>query len=339
LKRRKDKLPPFVLELAWISRYIVAVPVASSTIEKIPEKINIKGSIRRQEPMSRHTTFRIGGPADLFLQPEDPVEVPALFALLRSEGIACFALGGGANILVGDRGIRGAVVDLSGLRGCRRVSGPGGEPRLECLAGTPVSAACEEARRSGLSGLEFLYAMPGSVGGAVWMNARCYSRSVSDLLVEVQLADPRGGIRLHQPRSEEFDYKLSPFQRMDALILRASFRLQPGDPQAIQRAMQANRSDREAKGHFLWPCAGSVWKNNRCLGEPTGRILDGLGLKGLRVGDAMVSDRHANIIVNLGRATAAEVRELMRAVEARVLQERGYRLEREVLLVGDFGSG
>jgi UDP-N-acetylmuramate dehydrogenase len=102
--------------------------------------------------------------------------------------------------------------------------------------------------------------------------------------------------------------------------------------------MQANRADREAKGHFLWPCAGSVWKNNRAFGEPTGRILDSLGLKGLRVGDAAVSDRHANIVVNLGRATAAEVVELMQTVEARVLERRGYRLEREVLLVGETGS-
>ena len=288
--------------------------------------------------MSRHTTFRIGGPADLFLQPQDPAEASSLFALLASEGVPCFPLGGGANILVADRGIRGAVVDLSGLRGSRRASGPGGEPLLEFLAGTPVSAACEEARRLGLSGLEFLYAMPGSVGGAVWMNARCYSRSVSDVLAGVELAEARGGIRVHAPSPEQFDYKISPFQRMNALILRASFRLQPGDPRAIGQAMQANRADREAKGHFLWPCAGSVWKNNRAFGEPTGRILDSLGLKGLRVGDAAVSDRHANIVVNLGRATAAEVVELMQTVEARVLERRGYRLEREVLLVGETGS-
>ena len=288
--------------------------------------------------MSRHTTFRVGGPAELFLQPADPDEAAALFALLAQEGIECFLLGAGANILVGDRGVRGAVMDLSCLRGCRRREGPEGETRLEFLAGTPVSAACEEARRQGLRGLEFLYSMPGSVGGAVWMNARCYSRSVSDALAEVQLVDARGELLLHEPRQEEFGYKVSPFQREKSLILRACFRLQKGDPRAIQEAMQANRADREAKGHFLWPCAGSVWKNSRSFGEPTGRILDSLGCKGLRVGDAAVSDRHANIIVNLGQATAAQVLELMRAVEVRVFENRGFRLEREVLSVGDFGS-
>jgi UDP-N-acetylmuramate dehydrogenase len=288
--------------------------------------------------MSRHTTFRIGGPAELFVQPADAAELPALFALLRGEGVPCFPLGGGANILVADRGIRGAVVDFSELRGCRLAGGPGGEMRLECLAGTPVSAACEEALRLGGSGLEFLYAMPGSVGGAVWMNARCYSRSVSEALTEVEVAEPAGSLRLHLPRPGEFDYKVSPFQAMDALILRASFRLQKADPGAILAAMQANRADREAKGHFLWPCAGSVWKNDRCIGEPTGRILDSLGCKGLRVGDAAVSDRHANIIVNLGQATAEQVLQLMQIVEHRVLEDRGYRLQREILTVGDFGS-
>ena len=288
--------------------------------------------------MSRHTTFRIGGPAELFVQPADPGQLPALFALLRGEGVPCFPLGGGANILVADRGFRGAVVDFSELRGCRRVDGPRGEVRLECLAGTPVSAACEEALRLGSSGLEFLYAMPGSVGGAVWMNARCYSRSVSDVLAEVEVAEPAGTVRLLLPRPEQFDYKVSPFQSMDALILRASFRLRDGNPRSILEAMQANRADREAKGHFLWPCAGSVWKNDRSFGEPTGRILDSLGCKGLRVGDAAVSDRHANIIVNLGQATAEQVLELVRIVEARVLEHRGYRLQREILTVGDFGS-
>jgi UDP-N-acetylmuramate dehydrogenase len=303
------------------------------------EKINIKGSFRREEPLSRHTTFRIGGPAELFLQPSEAGGLPALYAALRGQGLPCFALGGGANILVADRGVRGAVLDFSELRGCRGSRGPDGELRLECLAGTPVSAACGEALRLGASGLEFLYSMPGSVGGAVWMNARCYSRSVSDVLAEVELAGPDGEVRRCLPEAGQFDYKLSPFQAMEALILRATFRLEAGDPRAIERAMQANRADREAKGHFLWPCAGSVWKNDRSFGQPTGRILDELGCKGLRVGDAAVSDRHANIIVNLGQATAAQVLRLMQAVETRVFEARGYRLHREVLTVGDFPSG
>jgi UDP-N-acetylmuramate dehydrogenase len=308
------------------------------TIGEIRQKINIKGVVRLEEPMSRHTTFGIGGPADLFLQPEDPAELPGLLGLLVREGVPRFFLGAGANILVSDRGIRGAVIDLSALRGCRRGTGAAGRPVLTCLAGTPVSALCAEALDQGLSGVEFLYSMPGSVGGAVWMNARCYSRSVSDVLGPVVYLDRRGDTRTLLPEPSAFDYKVSPFQGMEALILEASFLLEPGDGERIEQAMLEHRADRERKGHFLYPSAGSVWKNNRAFGEPTGRLIDALGFRGTRLGDAMVSDRHANILVNLGRARAAEVLELMAIIEEAVLRRYGWRLAREILLVGDFGS-
>jgi UDP-N-acetylmuramate dehydrogenase len=286
--------------------------------------------------MCRHTTFRIGGPADLFLQPEDPGELPGLLRLLDREGVPRFLLGAGANILVADRGIRGAVIDLSALRGCRL--GADGRPSLTCLAGTPVSALCSEALRLGLAGVEFLYSMPGSVGGAVWMNARCYSRSVSDVLGPVLYLDRRGEARTLIPEPGAFGYKLSPFQSMEALILEASFLLEPGDRRRIEHIMEEHHADRERKGHFLYPSAGSAWKNNPSFGQPTGRLLDALGLRGMRVGDAMVSDRHANILVNLGQACAAEVLELMGRIEEIVLRRYGFRLEREILPVGDFAS-
>jgi len=285
--------------------------------------------------MCRHTSFRIGGPADLFLQPEDPDELPGLLLLLEREGVPRFFLGAGANILVSDRGIRGAVIDLSALRGCRRGDG---RPSLTCLAGTPVSALCSEALRQGLAGVEFLYSMPGSVGGAVWMNARCYSRSVSDVLGPVLYLDRSGEARTLNPEPGAFSYKLSPFQSMEALILEASFLLEPGDRERIERTMEEHHADRERKGHFLYPSAGSAWKNNPAFGQPTGRLIDALGFRGMRVGDAMVSDRHANILVNLGQARAAEVLELMERIEETVQKHYGWRLEREILSVGDFAG-
>jgi UDP-N-acetylmuramate dehydrogenase len=306
------------------------------TIGEIGQKINIKGAVRFGEPMCRHTTFRIGGPADLFLQPEDPEELPGLLRLLDREGLPRFLLGAGANILVADRGIRGAVIDLSALRGCR--PGAGERPSLNCLAGTPVSALCAEALRRGLAGVEFLYSMPGSVGGAVWMNARCYSRSVSDVLGSVLYLERRGEARTLIPEPGGFGYKLSPFQNMEALILEVSFLLQPGDRERIERTMEEHHADRERKGHFLYPSAGSAWKNDPAFGQPTGRLLDALGLRGTRVGDAMVSDRHANILVNLGQARAAEVLELMERIEETVRRRYGFELEREILPVGDFTS-
>jgi UDP-N-acetylmuramate dehydrogenase len=308
------------------------------TIGEIREKINIKGMVRLEEPMSRHTTFRIGGPADLFLQPAEPSELPGLLRLLDRERVPRFILGAGANILVSDRGIRGVVIDLSALRGCRRGTAADGRPVLTCLAGTPVSALCAEALRQGLSGVEFLYAMPGSVGGAVWMNARCYSRSVSDVLGPVVYLDGSGDAHTLQPDPSAFDYKVSPFQSMEALILEAAFLLEPGDRERIEEKMREHHADRERKGHFLYPSAGSVWKNNRAFSQPTGRLIDALGFRGTRVGDAMVSDRHANILVNLGQARAAEVLELMERIEEAVRQRYGWRLEREILPVGDFAS-
>jgi UDP-N-acetylmuramate dehydrogenase len=306
------------------------------TIGEIRQKINIKGAVRLKESMCRHTTFRIGGPADLFLQPEDPAELPGLLRLLEREGVPRFFLGAGANILVSDQGIRGAVIDLSALCGCR--TGTGGRPSLTCLAGTSVSALCAEALRQGLAGVEFLYSMPGSVGGAVWMNARCYSRSVSDVLGPVLYLDRRGEARTLDPEPDAFGYKLSPFQSMEALILEASFLLEPGDRERIERTMEEHHADRERKGHFLYPSAGSAWKNNPAFGQPTGQLIDALGFRGVQVGDAMVSDRHANILVNLGQARASEVLELMGRVEESVRQRYGFELEREILPVGDFGS-
>jgi UDP-N-acetylmuramate dehydrogenase len=288
--------------------------------------------------MSRHTSFRIGGPADLFLQPAEPSELPGLLGFLDREEVPRFILGAGANILVSDRGIRGAVIDLSALQGCRRSTSAGGHPVLTCLAGTPVSALCAEALRQGLSGVEFLYSMPGSVGGSVWMNARCYSRSVSEVLGPVVYLDGRGDTHTLQPETSAFDYKVSPFQSMEALILEAAFVLEPGDRGRIEEKMREHHADRERKGHFLYPSAGSVWKNNRDFGQPTGRLIDTLGFRGTRVGDAMISDRHANILVNLGQARAAEVLELMECIEETVLRRYGWRLEREILPVGDFAS-
>lgn len=344
---------------------------------EILKKINIKTKIRFDEPMSRHTSFRIGGPADLFLQPQDLAELPALFALLNREGIPTFILGAGANILVADRGIRGAVLDLSAIRGCRLEDGgveaegrraaaanPSGARRAEgdscgleaggrraaaakegdscgllsSLAGTPASELSEEALRHSLSGAEFLYSMPGSVGGSVWMNARCYSASVSDVLERVQILDEQGTLKELDPDPAQFGYKRSPFQGRKALILRAFFRLRAGNRAEIEQTMLSHRQDRESKGHFLYPCAGSIFKNNRDFGEPTGKIIESLGLKGLRIGNAMVSERHANIIVNTGQARAEEVLELMLQIEARVKWRYGFRLEREVLLVGDWPS-
>jgi UDP-N-acetylmuramate dehydrogenase len=298
-------------------------------------KIKALAEVRIDEPMSRHTSFRIGGPADLFAVAGSARAAAGVAALALQAGVPLHLLGGGTNILVADRGIRGIVLDLSRLSGIEQADGT-----VNALAGTPVSDVAEFARARGLAGLEFAYRLPGSVGGAVWMNARCYERQASDVLAFVEVLDPgrdHPAVRRLPIVEAEWGYKRSPLQAGGAIILRAGFRLAPGDPARIEREMQDHRADREAKGHFLFPCAGSIWKNDRRLGAPTGKVIDSLGLKGRRAGGAQIAPFHGNIIVNTGSATAADVLALIELTENEVERKLGFRLEREVILVGDWG--
>lgn len=304
-----------------------------ASVGKLAAKIKLRGRVAAAEPMREHTSYRIGGPADLFLAPVDLEDLAAALATLHAEGVPAFLLGGGTNLLVADRGIRGAVLDLTGIRGLAA-----GDGTVAALCGTPMDDVAGFARERGLSGLEFAASLPGSVGGAVWMNARCYDREVSDALESVESLDAGLAPRRRTVEPAAWGYKRSPFQSANEVIVRAVFRLSPGDPRAIGDEMRRHREDRVAKGHFLHPCAGSVFKNDRSFGKPTGRLIDELGLKGLAVGAAQVAPYHGNIIVNLGGATAADVRALIERVEREVADRLGLRLEREVVLAGDWAD-
>jgi len=323
--------------------------------------VSFRGSFRFNESMADHTTFKTGGPADLWIRPEGdcfPEYAALLLESARSEGIPVFILGGGANLVVSDEGIRGIVLDTSGYKGLVTSGwGLGSEvgkysaslTRLDYeqqshsplatrhsslfRAGTAVDDAVEIAAEMGLSGLEFLAGMPGSMGGALWMNARCYDREMSDVVVEVQVLD-RGEISVFAPKKEEFSYKKSPFQGKDSLILAVSVALEQKEPSAIREACALHRKDREAKGHYRFPSAGSVFKNNRAFGKPTGQIIDELGLKGMAVGGAQVAPWHGNIIINGGNAHSADILALVEMLEERVKAALGIELEREILFTG-----
>jgi UDP-N-acetylmuramate dehydrogenase len=304
-------------------------------VGKIPKKINLPCPVSYDEPMSRHTSFRIGGPADLYITPHSTEQAARVYQLLNKQGIPTFILGAGANILVSDLGIRAAVIDMSGLRGCS-LSRTDRGITVEALAGTAMSDVSTLALEKDLSGLEFIFSMPGSVGGSVWMNARCYGRSVSEVLESVRCVEPSGQMDTMEVKQEQFDYKHSPFQSRACLILSASFALQPGEASAIREQMEAIKENRERKGHFLYPCAGSIFKNNRAFGNPTGKLIDSLGLKGRCIGGACVSQLHGNIIVNTGGARAEDVFQLIRLLESEVHRAYGFRLDREILLVGQW---
>jgi len=298
------------------------------------KKINIEGPVRTNESMKLHTSFRIGGPADIYAQPSGLEDLSGLLSLARAENVPVFILGGGANILVADRGIRGMVIDMSSFSRIRKES-----DRIIAGCGTAVSMISEKAAEAGLTGLEFVYKMPGSLGGALWMNARCYGRSIGDTSGWVEFLDRDLQQRKIDLVPDDFGYKRSPFQGNGAILIQAGFQLEKGDPDLIFEKMREIETDRKAKGHFQYPSAGSVFKNNRAFGAPTGVILDKLGLKGLRHGGAQIAPFHANIIINTGDATADDVDHLISHAQELAYRSRGIRLEPELRFVGEWRKG
>lgn len=302
-----------------------------STVHQSFDHINISATVLYDEPMSRHTTFEVGGPADVFVRITRESEVAPVLGAAQESGLPLFVLGGGANILVSDAGIRGVVLDITGLN---QISSEG--HLLRCEAGAEVTTVTSYAAQEGLGGIDFLHSMPGTIGGAVWMNARCYGSSIVDILTEVRGVSEEGESFLYHPLGGDFDYKRSPFQSRRDVITSCTFSLHREEPSEIWNRMIGYYRDRESKGHFALPSAGSIFKNNRDFGRPSGAIIDSIGMRGTVIGGAKVSDEHANIIVNTGTATAADIRALMELVRRRVREELGLELEQEVLYVGEW---
>lgn len=302
-----------------------------STIGNLVSKINLTGRWLVDEPLAHHTTFRVGGPADVMVFPESLQDLVAIQALARDQNIPTFLLGRGANVLVSDRGIRGITINMTALK---RITSH--EGFLEAQAGADVSDVAEWGAQRELSCLEFLNGMPSTVGGAVFMNARCYGSEVADVFVEATVLENNGSVRVVPFLRDQWSYKVSPFQGGSGILVSARFRTEKATEAKIRQTMNANAQDRETKGHFRLPCAGSVFKNNHAFGAPSGVLIDQQGLKGLRQGTASVSSWHANIIVNEGGARASDIRQLIQDVKDRVLQGTGFLLEEEVLYVGDW---
>jgi len=296
---------------------------------------NIKGIVIGSEPMWRHTTILAGGPADLFAVPADEEDLRRLLAVAERENMGIFVLGGGSNILVADSGIRGLVIDTRLFREYR-LEGPG-DSLLVLGAGLPVSDAAWRSGSSGLKGLDFLFGMPGSVGGALWMNARCYDEEIAGKVAWIDVMDRKGTTSRLVVNRDEWGYKHSPFQTdtgRGLIVLRGAFSISPGDAEELKASMREKRNDREKKGHYKAPCAGSAFKNNRAFGAPSGVLIEKCGLKGLKIGRASVAPWHANIIINEGGARGADIRKLLEEVAEKVEISTGFRMEPEILMVG-----
>lgn len=287
------------------------------------------GRVRANEPLAKHTTWEIGGPADLLLIPENEEQLSRALALLRRHGVPWCVLGRGSNTLVSDKGVRGAVIKL----------GDGfDEVRIE---GETVTAGASYSfiklsvvvGKEGLTGLEFAGGIPGTVGGAVYMNAGAHHSDISRILQSADIVWEDGSRSVLGNEEMRFAYRHSVLHERRGIVVRAVFGLKSGDRKEIAAAMASYKDRRRRTQPLTMACAGSVFRNPP--GDHAARLIEAAGLKGLREGAAEVSQLHANFIVNHGGATAEDVLTLMRRVQAIIEQRDGVTLVPEVLLMGE----
>lgn len=289
-------------------------------LEKIP--------VLWDEPMKNHTSFKIGGPAAALCAPKDRQQLRELVGFVQREGVDSWYIGNGSNLLVSDAGLNGIAILLDG--------GFDGEIELDgtvllAPAGKKLSAVCAAACAAGLTGLEFAYGIPGSVGGAVYMNAGAYGGEMKDRLLWVEYLAPTGEIVRLEGEQMGLSYRHSRFMEEGmegSCIVRAAFGLQRGEKAAIQSEMDRILNQRRQKQPLEYPSAGSTFK--RPQGAFAAQLIDECGLKGLTVGGAQVSEKHAGFVINTGKATCADVLELTRQVRECVQEKMGYLLELEV---------
>ena len=280
------------------------------------------------EPMRRHTTFAIGGPADLFVQPKTRRELAETLRVFRERGVRFLLLGNGSNMLVADAGIRGAVVCTSELDDVR----VGDDGTLVAEAGALLGRVARRAQRAGLTGVEFAGGIPGSLGGAVFMNAGAYDGQMAGVVEKTEYLDENGALHTLNGDEHNFGYRRSVFRdHPDWTVVRSTLRLQPGDPAAILDYMNDLAQRRREKQPFNFPSAGSTFK--RPAGYFAGKLIEDAGLKGTSVGGAQVSEKHAGFLINRGGATCDDMLRLIELVQQRVKEKFGVQLECEVRII------
>ncbi len=300
---------------------------ASLTTE-LSARLSRTAIVRADEPLARHTTLRVGGPADAFVEPASEADLAAVLGFCRERELPFLVLGRGSNLLVRDGGFRGVVISLADA-GFTEIEVAG--QHLTCGAGARLKAVAHAARRHGLTGLEFLEGIPGSLGGGLRMNAGAMGAGLFDVVDAVRFMDFHGQVEERARRDIPVAYRSCPLFR-DHIALSAVLKARPGSREAIEERMR-QFSQKRWSSQPAAPSAGCIFKNPSAV--PAGRLIDELGLKGTRVGDAVVSPAHGNFIVNEGEATAADILALIELVKQRAQAERGIALETEVEIVGD----
>ena len=285
--------------------------------------------LRQNEPMWKHTTFRVGGPADCLLFPATAQEVQRIVTLTKRYELPLTVLGNGSDVLVRDKGIRGVVMAFGQPFAHVRQEGE----QLFLGPGTLLSAAAQYAAEHGLAGLEFAAGIPGSVGGAVFMNAGAYDGEMKNVVSRLEAVDGAGRSVAYRGDEAGFGYRRSIFQENGHILTAIELTLAAGDAEAIRQKMAMFNARRREKQPLEYPSAGSTFK--RPVGHFAGTLIDEAGLKGLSVGDAQVSEKHAGFIINRGHATAQDILTLMEEVKRRVFLAHGIELIPEVRIVGE----
>lgn len=307
------------------------------------------------EPLAPRSSFKIGGNASLLIEPFDAEALAFALTEIKKNGIPYFVLGGGTNVLFGDSGFDGIVVstkkmsDIS-IVGTDGAAQNGGKTVIQAAAGASMASLVSFAERESLTGLEEFAGLPGTVGGAVYMNARCFEKEISNVAAAIQWLEPasQDGSQAQDgagPESASFTlreaafapsdwaYKKSPFTGTGRVVVSAQFVLQKGDKASIAQKAAAYIQARKDKGHYKAPCAGSVFKNNHAFGRPSGKIIDELGLKGKASGGAQIAPFHGNIIINNGGAKASDVLALIDLCKKEAKAKFGFDMEEEIVVV------
>ena len=282
-------------------------------------------AVKYNEPMSKHTSFRIGGGAEVFACPASPAQLSQVLRHAAELGIKPAILGAGTNVLAPDGGLKGIVICLKDcLDGMERLD----DTHIRVMAGVTMTRAAVFAANNGLGGMEFAHGIPGTVGGGVFMNAGAYGGEIKDIAESVEIMDIQGNIRTVSNEEMGFSYRHSVLEETGEIVISAVFRLEKAEPEAVKARMKELQAKRSASQPLDLPSAGSAFK--RPVGGYAAALIDQAGLKGFRVGGAAISTKHAGFAVNLGGATAADVQALLSQVSDIVYEKSGIRLEPEV---------
>lgn len=290
--------------------------------ENFPEALILTG-----EPMKNHTTFRIGGPADIYIEPDYAAIVP-LIKYLKEVDVPFTVLGNGSNVLVSDDGIEGVVISLGKKSDVITIDGE----TIQVQAGAMLSSVANRAADAGLTGLEFASGIPGSIGGAVYMNAGAYGGEIKDILTEVRVLTKDLEEKIMTPEELQLSYRHSSLMEAGGYVLSATLKLSIGNKDEIKAKIADIREQRTTKQPLNYPSAGSTFK--RPAGYFAGKLIDDAGLRGYTVGDAQVSEKHCGFVINRGNATCAQVLQLMHDVDTKVFNEFNVHLVPEVRIIG-----